>query len=163
MPGNAHQLSLLDERYGMLYFYILLAIAAGIALSVQIGINNSLRFNLNSPLLAAFFSFFIGTVGLLTYAIATRAPWPSMQTLIKVPAWGWLGGVLGAYYILTSILVAPKLGSASLISLIVTSQLCMALILDHFGLIGFAQHNINIWRVVGALLMIAGVTMIVRN
>lgn len=147
----------------MVYSYIFLAIAAGVALSVQIGINHSLRISLNSPVFAAFFSFAIGTAGLLAYAVATRAPWPSLQILLKVPAWAWLGGFLGAHYVITAILVAPKLGAANLISLIVTAQLCTSLVLDHFGLIGFSQHGINIWRVAGVLLLIAGVTMIVRN
>jgi transporter family-2 protein len=145
------------------YFYILLAIAAGVALSVQVGVNSSLRIGLNSALFAALFSFGVGTVGLLAYALVTRAPWPSLQVLSKVPAWAWFGGFLGAYYVVTAILAAPKLGAASLISLIVTAQLCTSLVLDHFGLIGFAQHGINVWRIAGALLLIAGVTMIVRN
>jgi transporter family-2 protein len=147
----------------MVYFYIFLAIAAGVALSAQIGINNSLRISLNSSVFAAFFSFAIGTAGLLAYAIVTRATWPSMQILLKVPAWAWLGGFLGAYYVITAILVAPKLGAASLISLIVAAQICTSLVLDHFGLLGFSQHGINIWRVAGALLLIAGVTVIVKN
>jgi transporter family-2 protein len=147
----------------MIYFYIFLAIAAGVALSVQIGINNALRISLNSPVFAALFSFAIGTAGLLVYATATRATWPSMPILLKVPAWAWLGGLLGAYYVITAILVAPKLGAANLISLIVAAQICTSLVLDHFGLIGFSQHSINVWRVAGTLFLVAGVTMIVRN
>lgn len=147
----------------MLYLYIFLAVIAGVAVTLQVGVNSSLRFSLNSPVYAAFFSFAIGTVGLLAYALVTRAPWPTMQTIVKVPAWAWLGGLLGAYYVVTTIVAAPKLGAASLISLVVTTQLCTSLILDHYGLIGFAQHSINMWRVLGALLLIAGVVLIVRN
>lgn len=147
----------------MVYLYIFLAIAAGVALSAQIGVNNSLRFGLNSSLFAALFSFAIGTVGLLVYAIATRSAWPTMQVLLKVPAWAWLGGFLGAFYVITAIFVAPRLGAASLISLIVTAQICTSLVLDHFGLLGFAQHSINLWRLVGALLLITGVIVIVKN
>ncbi|MDQ9171394.1 DMT family transporter [Oxalobacteraceae bacterium R-40] len=147
----------------MLYLYIFLAVIAGVAVTLQVGVNSSLRFSLNSPVYAAFFSFAIGTVGLLAYALVTRAPWPTMQNIVKVPAWAWLGGLLGAYYVVTTIVAAPKLGAASLISLVVTTQLCTSLILDHYGLIGFAQHSINMWRVLGALLLIAGVVLIVRN
>jgi transporter family-2 protein len=162
-----HSLSLLREHlrkeFKMVYFYIFLAVAAGVALSAQIGINNSLRISLNSSVFAAFFSFAIGTAGLLVYAIATRSTWPSMQILLKVPAWAWLGGLLGAYYVITAILVAPKLGAASLISLIVAAQICTSLLLDHFGLLGFSQHSINIWRIAGALLLIVGAIVIVKN
>ena len=147
----------------MVYFYIFLAIAAGVALSAQIGVNNALRISLSSSVFAAFFSFAIGTAGLLVYAIATRSAWPSTQILFKVPAWAWLGGLLGAYYVITAIIVAPKLGAASLISLIVAAQICTSLVLDHFGVLGFSQHSINIWRIAGALMLIAGVTIIVKN
>lgn len=147
----------------MPYLYILLAIVAGVAVTLQVGVNSALRQSINSPIFAAFISFAVGTMGLFVYAVATRATWPSMQTLSKVPGWAWLGGALGAYYIVTSIVAAPKLGAASLISLIVTTQLCTSLILDHFGLIGFAQHGINAWRVAGAILLVTGVTLIVRN
>jgi bacterial/archaeal transporter family-2 protein len=147
----------------MLYLYIVLTVLAGIAVTLQVGVNSSLRQSINNPVFAAFFSFAIGTVGLLLYIVATRATWPTMATLSKVPAWNWLGGILGAYYVVISIIVAPKLGAASLISLIVATQLFTSLFLDHFGVVGFAQHSINIWRIAGAFLLIAGVILIVRN
>lgn len=147
----------------MFYLYILLTVVAGVAVTLQVGVNNALRQSINSPVFAALFSFAVGTLGLLVYVLATRAHWPSMQSMAKVPVWAWSGGVLGACYVVTAIIVAPKLGAASLISLIVATQLCTSLFLDHFGLIGFAQQGINIWRVAGALLLIAGVTLIVRN
>jgi transporter family-2 protein len=147
----------------MTYLYIVLAVLAGVAVSIQIGVNNALRFILGNPILAAFSSFAVGTVGLLAYALIVRTPWPSLQTVAKVPVWAWMGGVLGAYYVATSVYVAPKLGAASLISIIVATQIFTSLVLDHFGIIGFAQHSINIWRVLGALLLIAGVILIVRN
>jgi transporter family-2 protein len=147
----------------MTSLYVLLTVAAGVAISIQVGVNNALRSFLGSPILAAFFSFIVGSACLLTYAMVTRSPWPSMQVISKVPAWAWLGGALGAYYIATAIFAAPKLGAASLISIVVTAQLITSLTLDHFGMIGFAQHSINAWRVLGAVLLIAGVTLIVRN
>lgn len=147
----------------MTYLYIFLTVLAGIAVTLQVGVNSSLRLAINSPVFAAFFSFVIGTIGLFTYIIVTRAPWPPMQTLSKVPVWAWLGGLLGAYYVVTAIIAAPKLGAASLVSIVVATQLCTSLVLDHYGLVGFAQHGINGWRVAGALLLIAGVMLIVRN
>jgi transporter family-2 protein len=147
----------------MFYFYILLALAAGAALPIQVGVNNSLRAGIDSPILAAFISFAIGSVCLLAYALATRSPWPPMQTMARLPAWVWLGGALGAYYVATTIFVAPRLGAANLVSLAVAAQLFTSLILDHYGAIGFAQHSINVWRILGALLLIAGSVLILKN
>ena len=47
-----------------------------------------------------------------------------------------------------------------LVGLIIAGQLIVAVLLDHFGLLGFASHPINLWRIVGILLLIAGVLLI---
>lgn len=147
----------------MTYFYFLLAFVAGVMLPVQVGVNNSLRLGIGSPIIAALISFAVGSVCLLGYALAMRTPWPTVALMARLPAWAWIGGALGAYYVATSIFVAPKLGAANLISITVAAQLFMSLILDHYGAIGFAQHSINVWRILGAVLLIAGSILIVRN
>lgn len=147
----------------MTTFYIFLALVAGAVLPVQVGVNNTLRQGLNSPVLAALISFGVGSICLLCYALASRAHVPSWREMSSLPGWAWLGGALGAYYVAMTILVAPKLGAANLITLTVTTQLIMSLVMDHYGWIGFAQHSINLWRIVGAILLIAGTFLIVRN
>ena len=52
---------------------------------------------------------------------------------------------------------------AGLISIVVAAQLVASLALDHVGAIGFARHANTGPRVLGALLLIAGVALIVRN
>lgn len=143
-------------------WYILLAIVAGAVLPLQVGVNSTLRQGIGSPVVAALISFGVGTVCLLAYALAARSPWPTAQMLGKLPVWAWLGGALGAYFVATTILVAPKLGAANLVCLTVAAQLLASLLLDHYGLIGFAQHDINPARMAGALLLIAGTVMIVK-
>lgn len=147
----------------MTYFYILLAFVAGVVLPVQVGVNNTLRAGIGSPIIAALISFAVGSICLLGYALAVRTPWPTLALMGRLPAWAWVGGALGAYYVATSIFVAPKLGAANLISITVAAQLFMSLLLDHYGAIGFAQHSINVWRVLGTVLLIAGSVLIVRN
>lgn len=143
-------------------WYVLLAVAAGAVLPIQVGVNSTLRQGIGSPVVAALISFAVGTVCLLAYAIAARSAWPTAQMLGKLPVWAWLGGALGAYFVTTTILVAPKLGAANLVALTIAAQLIGSLLLDHYGLIGFAQHGINTARIVGALLLIAGTMLIVK-
>jgi len=143
-------------------WYVLLAVAAGAVLPMQVGVNTTLRQGIGSPIVAALISFAVGTVCLLVYALLTRAPWPAVQLLGKVPAWAWSGGALGAYFVATTIIVAPKLGAANLVSVTVAAQLLGSLLLDHYGLLGFAQHGINTARVIGAVLLVAGTVMIMK-
>ncbi len=147
----------------MTYLYALLAFFAGVFLPIQVGVNNSLRAGVGSPLVASFISFLVGSACLLAYALAVRTPWPTPAALGSLPAWTWLGGALGAFYVTISIMVAPKLGAANLVAITVAAQLIASLALDHFGAIGFAQHSINLWRIAGALLLLAGTVLIIRN
>ena len=82
---------------------------------------------------------------------------------MAVPPIHWLGGLLGATYVAVAALLARGLVRPRSLALIVGGQLLMSLVLDHYGWVGFETHAINGWRVVGALLLIAGVVLIVRN
>lgn len=146
----------------MTYFYVLLALIAGAVLPLQVGVNNTLRHGIGSAVLAALISFSVGACCLVGYTLLTRTPLPALNDMARLPVWAWFGGALGAYYVAMTIFVAPHLGAANLITLTVTTQLLVSLLLDHYGLIGFAQHGINAWRVLGALLLVAGTVLVVR-
>src|SRR4051812_50100924 len=76
-----------------------IALLSGVALAVQVGMNNALRARLGHPMLAALTSFAIGTAALLLYVMATRPPLPDRDGLWR-GAWGvWGGGVGGAGFV----------------------------------------------------------------
>jgi bacterial/archaeal transporter family-2 protein len=140
--------------------YIVLAIAAGFCLPTQAGINTRLNLWTQSPVLAAAISFAVGTVALFTYAIILRVPLPSVSSLKQYPWWIWSGGFLGAFLVASTIILAPRLGAAAMLALIVSGQMFASVVLDHYGLIGYAVHPINTWRVCGVLLLVGGVVLI---
>ena len=114
------------------------------------------------PILASLVSFVVGTAALLTYALILRLPLPPTQSLTQSPWWVWTGGLLGAFFVTATIIVAPRLGAAISVSLIIAGQLLVALALDHFGLLGFPERPLNGWRVMGAVLLVIGVALIRR-
>ena len=140
--------------------YVVLAIAAGFCLPTQAGINSRLNLWTHSPVLAAAISFAVGTAGLVVYAVILRIPLPAMSSLKGNPWWIWTGGFLGAFLVAATVVLAPRLGAASMIALIVAGQMTASVLLDHFGLIGYPVHPINIWRVCGALMLVGGVVLI---
>ena len=75
----------------------------------------------------------------------------------------YLGGLLGAVYVLGATVLAPRLGAATLMALIVTGQLITATIIDHNGWLGFAGHPITPTRVIGAVLLVGGVILVRRG
>jgi bacterial/archaeal transporter family-2 protein len=146
-------------QQGLLY---LLALGVGVGLVFQVGMNVTLRGVLLSPTVAALISFLVGSLALLLYILVTGAPWPARAQLGAVPLWAWFGGVLGAFYVASSIIVGPRLGAAALLALIVLGQLLASLVFDHFGWLGFAQHPLTLTRMFGAVLLFGGVLLIVR-
>jgi len=139
-----------------------LAFVAGLLLTVQVGLNAALRNAFGNPATAALANFMVGTAGLLAYLLITRADWPGRTALAGAPAWAWLGGLLGAFYVASSVVVGPRLGAAALLALTVFGQLVASLVVDNYGWLGFPQQALTATRLVGAALLLAGVILIVR-
>ncbi len=145
-------------------FYFLLVFIAGIGVTLQLGVNSQLRQVVGSPVLSALVSFLVGTSALLLYVLATaRNTLPALETFRGIAWWKYAGGMLGAFYITTVIIAAPRIGAANVLALIVAGQLLAALACDHFGWIGFTVQPITIYRVLGALLIMAGVLLMQRK
>ena len=144
------------------WLFLLMGLLAGAVAPVQAGVNAQLRQFSGHAVWTALASFTIGTLTLLAYFLIARLPWPETASLGRAPWWAWLGGLLGAYYVLSAVVVAPRLGAAVLVALIIAGQLIVALGLDHFGLVGYPQHPVNLARVVGAIFLLIGVVLIQR-
>ncbi|MDU2064232.1 MAG: DMT family transporter [Sporomusaceae bacterium] len=144
--------------------YYLFALLAGFAATLQAGINGKLQVFLGSPLLTSFVSFLVGSVGLGAAYLATvfyqAQPIPSFASLTQTSIWMWSGGLLGAFFVFTTIFCLPKIGFANLFSLIVAGQLLLAIFFDHYGLLGNTLHLLNPYRLLGVALLVTGVYLI---
>ena len=141
---------------------LLLALAAGVLLPVQAGVNAQLRSVVGSPLAAALVSFLVGTAGLGTAAVIFRAPMAVRTAWAVSPWWLWVGGLIGALYVVATIVLAPRLGAATLVAAVVAGQMIASLLLDQYGLLGFPTHPINGLRMLGAALVTVGVILVQR-
>src|SRR6478736_9491998 len=130
-----------------------LAYLLGLGIALQIGMNSALRRILGSAYSAALISFTVGTLALCGVVLLTRAPIPTRDTLAAIPAWAWLGGLCGAFYVAISTIVASELGATSLLALALAGQLVMALVIDHFGWLGLPENPITLVRLAGVALL----------
>ncbi len=142
---------------------IVIALLLGAGLSTQAGVNSSLRTALGHPLHATISNFVVGLVLVFATALAIGLRTPSAEHFQRSSPWMYLGGVLGAIFVLGSTALAPRLGAATLMGLIVTGQLVAATIIDHHGWLGFEAHPATGTRLVGGLLLIVGVVLIRRG
>lgn len=145
----------------MRIFLLLLAILAGAILPIQATFNAKMAKFADSPVLAALLSFATGTIALVLYALVTQ-PNLSMQlaSTRQAPAYVWLAGILGAFYVVGSVALLPRLGVALTFSLIIAGQMLVTAVVDHYGLLGVPVKMINLPRIIGLLLIIGGVILI---
>ena len=148
----------------MLWFYYgAVALLAGAALAVQVGVNNGLKTRLEQPIAASITSFATGTLALVLYWFASRSSWPSGDHWKGGPWWIWLGGSFGAVYIILTVTFSPRLGAGGWVGVVVTGQIVTSVILDHFGLLGFQEHSISWIRLGGVAMLLAGAAVVLRS
>jgi bacterial/archaeal transporter family-2 protein len=140
--------------------YYLFAVAAGAMLPVQFGINAQLAAWLGSPLRATLVSFVVGAGVLLVATVLFARGVAEGRDLGAAPWWVWVGGFLGAFYVLGSVVTAPKLGAAALFAFILAGQAIASLAVDHFGWVGFEENPITPGRLLGLALVAAGVAAV---
>ena len=141
---------------------ILLVFVAGGMVAIQAPTNAMLSRAGGSALLAALISFSVGTVALLLTWLASSNR-PGAAAFAQVPWYGWLGGLYGAVFVAVAAYAVPKIGVASLIMVGIAGQIVMSLWLDHIGALGLPREPVNLGRIAGALLVLAGVILVRRS
>jgi bacterial/archaeal transporter family-2 protein len=140
--------------------YLLVAFVTGAAMAAQSVINAQLRFLIGGPIWAAVAQFVVGLVVLLLAAVATRQSGPVTAGLGSAPWWIWSGGVIGAAFIVVTIVLAAKIGATLTLASIIVGQLTAALVVDHYGLFGGTVVRLTPLRLTGVALLLLGVTLI---
>ncbi|UZP67024.1 DMT family transporter [Desulfovibrio mangrovi] len=144
------------------FFLIGLALLAGATLPTQAGINAQLQLHwAKHPAMASLVSFSVGTLALVLYCVAARIPLPSFAGS-TTHWWHWVGGLLGAVFVTVVTFLAPRLGAATMVGLVIAGQMLASVSLDHFGLLGYAERPLSLMRLVGVAMLVGGVLIIRR-
>jgi transporter family-2 protein len=136
---------------------VLAAAVVGVVIPLQAGVNNELSRWLGHPLWATLASLLGSVAVTLAALLAVRAPLPGMAATAAAPAWAWSGGPMGATLLVVALLVAPRLGAAGMMAAMVAGQMAASLMLDQFAVAGYPARPITLWRLAGAILVVAGV------
>jgi bacterial/archaeal transporter family-2 protein len=140
-------------------FYIPLAVLTGAGIAAQALINTRLSVVLRGPLWGAIGQFVVGLLLLVLLSVLTRQPAPSFEDVPRSPWWIWTGGAFGATFIVVSILLTPRMGTALTLASITVGQMVAALILDHNGWLGAPVVRLSPVRIVGAALLFVGIVL----
>ena len=144
----------------MIFLYAF-ALVAGIANAFQAGINSTLAKTLGQPFLAALLVIGVSALGVAAAGLVSgRLAWPAASAFAEVPWWGWVGGILSAVLLMSQLFVAEAIGAGPFLGIIVVTGTVASLVIDHYGLVGFKVHALNLWRVAGGALMGIGVLLV---
>jgi transporter family-2 protein len=141
---------------------VLVGVGAGCLVGMQAPINSRLGKTLGG-VQAASFSFVVGTAALVSIAFILRGGLASFGSIGKVPWWALVGGLLGAVYVFVALEAVRTLGVSGLTAVVITGQLAISVVIDRFGLLGVARQPIGVQRILGLVLLVAGVALVVRK
>jgi transporter family-2 protein len=141
---------------------VALTAAAGSLVALQAPINSKLGKELGT-FQAASVSFLIGLVALVAIALVGAGGLGSLGHVGRLPWWYFLGGLLGAAYVVSVIITVRTLGAGGVTAATIAGQLAMAVVIDQFGIAGVTRHPISAARVAGVALLGTGVYLVVRN
>ena len=144
----------------LILLFFAMAFIAGVTVPVQAGINAKLNFFSGSPVTASIISFMTGTLTLIIYALVTRVPLPAPSAFAGSPWWIWTGGILGAFFVTSCVILVDKVGAVSMLALILAGQMAASVVLDHFGILGYNVQPVSLLKMAGIFLICAGVILI---
>ena len=147
----------------MAWILVLVAVLVGTAIPFQTAANSRLALVAGHPTWAALISVTLTLLLLGTFVLLARPGHVSALTSAGLPWWTWIGGALGMVYLLGLAALAPRLGTATLLSLTVLGQLLAAGLLEHFGWLGLPHHALTPGRLLGLALVVAGVVLVSRS
>jgi transporter family-2 protein len=112
-------------------------------------------------------SIFIVTLVSVTVALPLVLLIPGAASLRSLPGLSqwylYLGGIIGILIVGAPILLIPRIGATITLTALVAGQLALAVVIDHFGLLGVPRSEITPTRVLGVAVLALGTLLIVRS
>jgi transporter family-2 protein len=139
-----------------------LALAAGVAGSVQIALLGVLGQRVGELETAAF-AFVLTAVAGTLILLATKRSLAGIGAALAQPAWLWLGGLAGVFVVTAIIVTGPRIGIVATSALLIAGQLVAATAIDRFGWLGVERVAIGWSRVLGLALLVAGALLTLRR
>jgi len=139
----------------------LLAIFAGVAISLQATLNARLGVLLQNSLLGTAIAFMVGCLLCLSIVAVTGKLDVKAASLHSVPVYLWFtGGALGALGVGLLYFLIPQMGIGPMTVFSLTGQILVATVASHFGFFNLPQNPITLQTLIGVLAIFAGVALV---
>lgn len=145
------------------YLWMLTGFIIGFGPPVQTAINSKLGQAIHSTLMASLVSFTVGFIVLLLIKTVLNTSFKletKDETHGKLKPIYFIGGTLGVVYITANIFLMPYLGAALTTVAGMLGQMIIALIIDHFGLLGIYERKITPRKLVSIMIILIGILLL---
>ncbi|SDK03569.1 MULTISPECIES: DMT family transporter [Bradyrhizobium] len=121
-------------------------------------LNSGVARSVGNPYAATAIMFAIAALVALGLALPVYGH-PTIAQLGSAPPISYGAGLLIGFYGLSATIIIPRLGAASFIAFILVAQLLTSAAVDQFGLFGMARRPTDITKMVGLIVIVAGITV----
>lgn len=139
-----------------------LIILGGILQACGAPMNGQLYGSLGNRWLASTVSFGIVFVFFACLFAILPRPLPNVAGIETMPWWAPIGSLVGAVQVYAGLTLVTKVGAGPFMGLTVTAALIASIVIDHFGLLNMPVHPMNVFRLLGSLLLVAGIVLVAR-
>lgn len=146
----------------MIFGFVIAAVIIGCMMPLQAGLNAELTRSLKHPFLGAFISLSIGAI-LMAGFVIVNGGFIQLKRLPEIQPHLFLGGVLGAIFVGSSLFLIPRMGATAMIGAFITGQLLGSVFIDHYGLLGLTPQPVSLTRILGVILLFAGLLLVIRK
>ena len=144
----------------MKILFYLMPVFAGVAITIQSGVNSQLRTAIQHPLMAAFISFVVGTIALGILLMLSKEALPGMSQFSSINWYKYTGGLLGAFVVTVTLISVAQIGAGNMFVLVVAGQLITAVLMDHFGILGLKENPVSLQKLLGICLLVFGAWLV---
>ena len=139
-----------------------LAVAAGLAGSVQVALMSRLGERIGVLEALGFSAAVTGVLAVAILALAHRSL-AGFGRAVHQPWWMLLGGVMGLIIVFTVTYAGPRIGVAATVGILIAGQLVMGAAIDRWGLFRSERIPLHWPRLLGIVLLAVGAALSLRK
>ena len=130
-----------------------ISIFTGIVLAIMISLNGGLG-HISGNYASSVIIHFVGLIGIIFVLIFTKS---KIKNLKGIPFYMFTGGLIGILTVLFTNIGFSGLGVSLTVSLSLLGQLITSLIIDHFGYFNMPVIEFDKKKILGLIIIIAGI------
>lgn len=104
--------------------------------------------------------FAVALMSSVIIAIASGSRIEQFRSIGTLPLWLFTAGIMSAGMIIGSTFLIPRIGIGAFFVLLVSGQVLAGMVFGYFGLFGVPASDLTMGKVLGAVLVIAGVYLV---